>query len=96
MDAYNTHCRRYKGMAEAFDTLGILYQNLQDAGCDAQTTQACMVLAKAGNASGMLGILLKYRAALWQTVRAEQKKMDCLDYLIYALKKGEENAKHGI
>ena len=83
-------------MAEAFDTLGMLYQNLQDAGCDAQTVQACMALAEAGNASGMLGLLLKHRATLWQAVRAEQKKVDCLDYLIYALKKDAENAKHGI
>ena len=79
-------------MAEAFDTLGMLYQNLQDAGCDAQTVQACMALAEAGNASGMLGLLLKHRA----TLCAEQKKVDCLDYLIYALKKGAENPKQGI
>lgn len=96
MGAYNTHCGRCKGMAEAFDTLGMLYQNLQDAGCDAQTVQACMALAEAGNASRMLGLLLKHRATLCQTVRAEQKKVDCLDYLIYALKKGAENPKQGI
>ena len=44
----------------------------------------------------MLGLLLKHRATLCQTVRAEQKKVDCLDYLIYALKKGAENPKQGI
>lgn len=35
-------------MAEAFDTLGMLYQNLQDAGCDAQTVQACMAPGRSG------------------------------------------------
>lgn len=33
-------------MAEATDTLGIIYQNLEDAGCNKQITQRCMSLVK--------------------------------------------------
>ena len=33
-------------MAQALDALGILHQNLVDAGCDEETTERCMALAK--------------------------------------------------
>ena len=74
-------------MAEAFDKIGIFYQNLEDAGCDAQTTQKCMELFQSGNLRGMLPILSAYRKGLLNTVRAGQKRIDCLDYLIYKIQK---------
>lgn len=74
-------------MAEATDTLGIIYQNLKDAGCDEQTTQKCMSYAKSGDTSGMLPLLTKYRSALLGTIRSGQKQIDCLDYLIYKIQK---------
>lgn len=74
-------------MAEASDTLGIVYQNLKDAGCDEQTTNNCMAFAKVGNLGGMLPILKQYRKALLGSVRSGQKKIDCLDYLIYKIQK---------
>lgn len=36
-------------MAEASDTLTLIYQNLMDAGCDAKTTENCMSFVRAGN-----------------------------------------------
>ena len=63
-------------MAEASDTLGIIYQNLQDAGCDERTTEKCM-----------LPILFRHRKGLLGTVRLGQKQIDCLDYLIYKIQK---------
>lgn len=74
-------------MAEGTDTLGIIYQNLKDAGCDEQTTQKCMSFAKDGDTIGMLPILTQYRSALLCTVRSGQKQIDCLDYLIYKIQK---------
>lgn len=74
-------------MAEASDTLALIYQNLKDAGCDTQTTEDCMSFVKAGNLEGMLPILQQYRKALLGTVRSGQKKIDCLDYLIYKIQK---------
>ena len=58
-------------MAEANDTFGRLYQNLIDAGCSAETVAQCMELAK--------------RRILRKTGRAGQKRIDCLDYLIYQI-----------
>lgn len=74
-------------MAEATDTLGMIYQNLKDAGCDERTTKECMSFAKNGNTEGMLPILTKYRSALLGAVRCGQKQIDCLDYLIYKIQK---------
>lgn len=74
-------------MAEASDTIGIVYQNLKDAGCDEQTTEVCMALVRKENYAGMLPVLFQYRKALLGTVRTKQKQMDCLDYLIYQIQK---------
>ena len=75
-------------MAEASNTLGIVYQNLKDAGCDEQTTERCMALARSGNCGGLLPILSQHRKRLLGTVRLGQKQLDCLDYLIYQIQKG--------
>ena len=74
-------------MAEASDKTGIFYQNLEDAGCDKQTKEKCMTLFKAGNMRGILPLLSDHRKDLLSTVRAGQKRMDCLDYLIYKIQK---------
>ena len=74
-------------MAEASDRIGIFYQNLEDAGCDQQTKERCMALFQSGNLRAMLPVLSAYRKGLLDTVRAGQKRIDCLDYLIYKIQK---------
>lgn len=74
-------------MAEASDTYGIIFQNLEDAGCDAETTQKCMTFARTGNLEKMLPILVIHRKKLLNAVHSGQKKIDCLDYLIYRIQK---------
>lgn len=74
-------------MAEASDTAGIFYQNLEDAGCDKQTKETCMALFQSGNLRGILPLLSNYRKGLLSTVCSGQKKIDCLDYLIYKIQK---------
>ena len=74
-------------MAEASDQTGIFYQNLEDAGCDKQTKEKCMALFQSGNLRGILPLLSNYRKDLLSTVRSRQKKIDCLDYLIYKIQK---------
>lgn len=74
-------------MAEASDQTGIFYQNLEDAGCDKQTKEKCIALFQSGNLRGILPLLSNYRKDLLSTVRSGQKKIDCLDYLIYKIQK---------
>ena len=74
-------------MAQALDTFGILYQNLIDAGCDKETVERCMFLAKEDKKTDILRLLSGHREALLDTVHAGQKQIDCLDFLTYTLKK---------
>ncbi|HIZ16966.1 MAG TPA: hypothetical protein H9675_05315 [Firmicutes bacterium] len=74
-------------MAEAYDTYRIIYQNLIDAGCNENMIEKCMVFVKQGKAFDMLPILSKHRKSLLASVHIGQKQIDCLDYLIYSLKK---------
>lgn len=74
-------------MAEAHDTYKIIYQNLIDAGCDENIIEKCMRFVKNGKAFDMIPILSKHRKTLLDSVHTGQKQIDCLDYLIYSLKK---------
>lgn len=79
-------------MPEAFDTQGILRQNLIDAGCGSDTVQACMALAQGQKTAELVLILSQHRRALLDTVHQSEKQIDCLDYLLYTLEK-QSNAK---
>lgn len=74
-------------MAQAMDTFGILHENLVDAGCDENTVNACMTMAKAENKAGILRLLAKQRESLLQAVHTGQKQIDCLDFLVYSIQR---------
>ena len=74
-------------MVQALDTLGILHQNLIDAGCDEKTVERCMSLAKEEKQADILPLLSRHRAALLNAVRTGQKQIDCLDFLVYSVEK---------
>lgn len=74
-------------MAEANDVYGSIYQNLIDAGCDTKITEQCMAIVEDGRYCDILPILTRFRKTLLDSVRIGQKQIDCLDFLIYKLKK---------
>ena len=74
-------------MAEASDTQGILRQNLLDAGCGSDTVQQCMDLVKKRECAKLLRLLSRHRRELLDMVHQNEKRIDCLDYLIYQLEK---------
>lgn len=78
-------------MAEASDTKNILYENLMDAGCDAELAKQVIAFLNAGQLKEGLSLLSKHRKAVLDCCHAEQKKIDCLDYLIYRLNKEYKN-----
>ena len=43
-----------------------------------------------------LQILCRYRCQLLEQVHEEQKKLDCLDYLIYTIKKQKKEKEHDL
>lgn len=66
-------------------------QNLKDAGCDKQTIEAFIRLGEEECRSGQIRLLERHRRELLDAVHLEQKRIDCLDYLLYQMKK--ENGK---
>lgn len=56
---------------------------LRDAGCPEKTIAACM--AENENAA-KLRILEEYRKKLLQTLHTDERRLRCLDYLLYCLR----------
>lgn len=74
-------------MAEVSDTEGMLRQNLMDAGCSHEMAEQCVKLSEEQDAAQLLRVLARHRRTLLDAVHAGQKRIDCLDYLIYKIKK---------
>lgn len=74
-------------MAETHDTYKKILENLIDAGCDESIIAKCMRLVKDGRKLEIFPILTEHRKYLLDSVHKGQKQIDCLDYLLYSLKK---------
>ena len=74
-------------MSAASDTMGILYQNLIDAGCSEDLIEICMKYAKENQWNRILPLLSKQRINLLNSVHDIQKQIDCLDFLVYRINK---------
>jgi hypothetical protein len=65
-------------------------QNLIDAGCDENTIADFMQTIRQGKESEGLRILQLHRRFLLNQLHDEQKKIDCLDYLVYNMSKTDK------
>lgn len=77
-------------MAEINDRYGSIRQNLMDAGCDSKTMESCMACFDEGSMAKMLSTLAKHRQALLNELHKEQKRIDCLDYLVYTIQQNRK------
>ncbi len=66
-------------------------QNLRDAGCPDEFIVTFMRAWDTGTAEEQLRLLACQRCRLLDSVHAEQKKLDCLDYLRYQLQKAQKS-----
>mgnify|MGYP001623113806 FL=1 len=64
-------------------------QNLLDAGCCEEEIARFQACAARGNICGQVQILEARRRALLEEVHANEKRIHCLDYLIYRTRKGQ-------
>lgn len=62
-------------------------QNLRDAGCDRKTVEQFLFLEEAGELEKQLELLSHQRKKLLEKVHREERKITCLDYLVYQLEK---------
>ncbi|MCD8397227.1 MAG: hypothetical protein LUD12_08620 [Lachnospiraceae bacterium] len=74
-------------MPEANNDAQCFYQNLIDIGLEEKMISRCIVLEKEGREKELLMILQNSRRDLLTHIHAEQKKLDCLDYLVKWLDK---------
>lgn len=76
-------------MPKASDAEGILRQNLLDAGCSGDMIRRCMDLAGKQERGELLRVLSRHRRELLELVHLSEKRIDCLDYLVYQIEKQE-------
>ena len=60
-------------------------QNLKDAGCCRETVERFLALGDAGDVQGQLQLLAQHRKCLLEKVHREERRIQCLDYLVYRL-----------
>lgn len=63
--------------------------NLMDAGCGNELIDQFMDLLKAGRKEAGLSLLAGHRRFLLDCYHADQKRIDCLDYLIYQMNQAQ-------
>ena len=63
--------------------------NLADAGCDNEQIEQFMDFLKSGRKEAGLSLLAKHRRFLLDCYHADQKKIDCLDYLINKMNRNQ-------
>ncbi len=75
-------------MAEASDKKGMIKQNLIDAGCDKEMVNFCISLAEQKSESELKKLLVQHKRDLLDSIHIRQKQVDCLDFLVYQIEKG--------
>lgn len=65
-------------------------QNLRDAGMDLATIKKFLCLEEQSKTAEQLKILAKYRETLLNIYHEDQKKIDCLDFLIFNIQQRKE------
>ena len=62
-------------------------RNLKDAGCSRRDIEQFLALDQAGRTQEQLALLALHRQKLLDKVHAEEKRINCLDYLVYQIRK---------
>ena len=74
-------------MAQVDNIEGRLYQNLIDAGYSEKEADQCLVLARDGEWQKLCKLLARQKASLLTALHKSEKQIDCLDFLVYEIKK---------
>ena len=78
-------------MSLAEDADGAFRQNLVDSGCSPEIVRQCMALAQKRNQAELIRVLSLHRRTLLDTLHQSEKRIDCLDYLVYMLEKQDKS-----
>lgn len=72
-----------------------ILQNLKDADCNRELIERFFMLDKNQRTFEQLRLLDEYRKKLVESLHQDQRKIDCLDYLIFNLKQKQNHTKKG-
>lgn len=85
-----TQERRGDTVAEYMENPDTVIQNLEDAGCDQKTVEQFMKLGVTGDREKQLRLLEQHRRSLLDKVHKNEKQIDCLDYLVFRMRKEKQ------
>lgn len=71
----------------------LLLRNLKDAGCNETIIQKYFQLQKEGKREEQFRLLSMHKASLLDRVHVSQRMIDCLDFLVYTMKKEQAQSK---
>lgn len=69
-------------------------QNLKDAGCDKEVIDAFMHDLQEGNKAKATQLIQKHRCSLLADLHKDQKRIDCLDYLIFMIQRANNHVQN--
>jgi len=78
-------------MSSYMENHDAVIQNLEDAGCDPETVAKLMELGMTGNRKNQLKLLEQHRKRLLEKVHENEKRIDCLDYLVFQMSKEKKD-----
>ncbi len=87
MRKYSTAIRESPGNPYAYTVL----QNLRDAGCTDEMVEKFMALEDTDDAEQQIRLLADHRRHLLETLHRDERRIDCLDYLLYQMHKQMHN-----
>ncbi len=77
--------------AIGYDSEEEVIQNLKDAGCSQEMIECFMGCMGQDNLNSRIRLMEEHRKCLLDKVHEEEKKIDCLDYLIYQMRRNRNN-----
>lgn len=72
--------------------LEIILTNMEDAGCGEEELKKASLLYKAGDSEALIRYFRKCRCSRIEELHENQRKVDCLDYLIRQTEKSKKKA----
>ncbi len=69
-----------------------VFQALEDAGCRSQEIETVMGLYTDGNAAKAQKLLLEHRKKLLDRIHTDERRIECLDYLMYQMDQPRKTA----
>lgn len=74
----------------AYGSTQAVLQNLRDAGCTKEMTQQIIMKLEKNDFEELSKLLEQHRSCLLNLIHDKEKQIDCLDYLVYQIKRNKE------